>query len=393
MDKHFIFSEHFMENMLRFSLSMLPNLQKGIAVYRQTENSKLCGCLLEAVNAQTSDDFTKVKLQSVDVQGYLPFFFAQMKEKSSLQWLSVNDLPFVIASTERKLDVFSELENTILLLRFPSENDYESGLLYLFFKPRMANFGLAHAEKPLGADHKSIIEHLVIRTLNTFRQVLIHEKRVYHSISGNTRNLVNELIEARQEIKLNKEAFGSSIISLCNEFLKNLADEKSIHAVFTQSAETKIASYNGAISGLKEIIRKALLFALFINENAEKNQSIAIDDWHLDFRVMDGDTTEKPQSTKDARHQKTMKLLDKLESAALKVLASNMPLTGDNVGKNCPQPVSAPAISDSIKKHKLRIVQLLDIHPDKWPVIRQQFKPITNILMPASFENMNALAG
>ncbi|HRY98937.1 MAG TPA: hypothetical protein P5550_07750, partial [Bacteroidales bacterium] len=59
---------------------------------------------------------------------------------------------------------------------------------------------------------------------------------------------------------------------------------------------------------------------------------------------------------------------------------SSRKLTSANVGRLCPTPISAPAISDSIRNHRDRIISLLSRHPERWPLIRRRFRPITNIL-------------
>jgi len=77
---------------------------------------------------------------------------------------------------------------------------------------------------------------------------------------------------------------------------------------------------------------------------------------------------------------RTMELLDKLELASRKVLDNNLKLTSAHVGAHCPVPISAPAISDSIRTHKSRIIKLLYQHPQKWPVLREKFRPILRVM-------------
>jgi len=55
-------------------------------------------------------------------------------------------------------------------------------------------------------------------------------------------------------------------------------------------------------------------------------------------------------------------------------------LTGTNVGKACPVPISAPAISDALYNHKSKIINLMKTYPDKWDVIRTDFRPLKNVI-------------
>jgi len=56
-------------------------------------------------------------------------------------------------------------------------------------------------------------------------------------------------------------------------------------------------------------------------------------------------------------------------------------MTSINVGTACPVPITAPAISDSLKKHKDQINYLFDKYPDKWEVIRRGFRPVKNLFL------------
>jgi hypothetical protein len=45
-------------------------------------------------------------------------------------------------------------------------------------------------------------------------------------------------------------------------------------------------------------------------------------------------------------------------------------------------PISAPAITDALSKNRILIRQLITRHPGKWEIIRQEFRPLQNILKP-----------
>ena len=106
---------------------------------------------------------------------------------------------------------------------------------------------------------------------------------------------------------------------------------------------------------------------------------IEIMEWHI--------LTEIAQQHKKASDNqqsgyfgKTISLLDKLESASLVVRSNDLKMTGTNVGKACPVPISAPAISDALYNHRKNINKLLDMYPGRWETIRNNFRPLKNIL-------------
>ena len=61
-------------------------------------------------------------------------------------------------------------------------------------------------------------------------------------------------------------------------------------------------------------------------------------------------------------------------------MAKNMDLTSANVSNAFATPISAPAISDALKKHRNKIITLMNKYPERWDIIRRDFRPVKNIL-------------
>ena len=80
------------------------------------------------------------------------------------------------------------------------------------------------------------------------------------------------------------------------------------------------------------------------------------------------------------RYERTYQLLDRYEKAAKRVTQERMPLTGANLGKYCKPSVSPAAISDALKKHGKKIMTLFDQNPNRWSLLRNEFRPVKNIM-------------
>jgi hypothetical protein len=80
------------------------------------------------------------------------------------------------------------------------------------------------------------------------------------------------------------------------------------------------------------------------------------------------------------KYEKTWMLLDKLENAAQEVKANNKKLIRENVGIHCPTPITAPAITDAVKKHYAKIIYLMKKYPDRWTIIRNEFRPVKKLI-------------
>jgi hypothetical protein len=93
--------------------------------------------------------------------------------------------------------------------------------------------------------------------------------------------------------------------------------------------------------------------------------------------TLNQDAVPIPQS----RLNKTRLFLDRLERAASKLSANGEDLTSSAVGQTMDRPISAPAITDALRKNRRRVLLLLEQNPEKWPIIRNQFRPLINIVV------------
>jgi hypothetical protein len=78
--------------------------------------------------------------------------------------------------------------------------------------------------------------------------------------------------------------------------------------------------------------------------------------------------------------ERTRQFLNRLERSASILADNGEDLTSSAVGQTMERPISAPAISDALRKNKRRVLLLLEQNPTQWPLIRQYFKPLINIV-------------
>ena len=97
---------------------------------------------------------------------------------------------------------------------------------------------------------------------------------------------------------------------------------------------------------------------------------------------------ENQEEEVEIRYRNTKRFLDRYEQAAALLKKQNKPITGANIGEACTPSISHAAISDVLKKHRNKIISLLQKYPDKWTVLRTEFRPVKNLL-PAQTHNDN----
>jgi hypothetical protein len=145
------------------------------------------------------------------------------------------------------------------------------------------------------------------------------------------------------------------------------------------AAEVLIRNFRGKFLSSKNIEQRILLFFAFKQAKSRDHYK----EWQMNIENTYA-RRFKPQSLNKERFGRAGELLSRLELAAQNVLNEHLPLTGKKLGNHCEKPISAPAISEALKKHKSEIVELLTKYPEQWPILREEFTPIKNILVSST---------
>jgi hypothetical protein len=200
--------------------------------------------------------------------------------------------------------------------------------------------------------------------------------------------MIKERNILKEELESTREKYKEGLIRLSNSYLADLFKSNAVNYRLSEGAISKIREYTGDIGNLKPAIFQAARYAETMNLEGT-TEDILIADFHL---VMDEkreprqkETSSQPLADIPVKYSKTFLLLDKLENAALHVKSKNMLLTGANIGNELPTPVTPPAITDALKKHKQKILFLFTEYPGRWEIIRNEFRPVQNILNAKPF--------
>ena len=203
--------------------------------------------------------------------------------------------------------------------------------------------------------------------------------RILRSVQDNIRGIIRRNAELEEELQLIRKNHGDSLVGLCHSYLQELSQKYDRRYILSDDAIEKIRNYQGNIRHLSRIMENAVSFmenmAFGSTEDTMKLQAYA-----LNFDEVEVSTTMDDAVKRiDSRESKTMLLLDKFENAALALSSKKVPLTGINIGRALPTPISAPAITDALKKHRKQILQLFEKYPEKWETIRKNFRPVRNL--------------
>ncbi len=356
------------------AISILPGIEKVITVFYSPESKCLKGIVSEKQNGGYEAKELDVGTISEDLN---PF----RKDKTPFSWYNEDSIPFKVKKKNSTplIDIFTELENVVLLLRLPSSQKGFSDLVFLYFNENPSNFGVSNSDSPLSTESKSVIAFLMYNTLKGIIESKQQNRNVLSFNNDRTRKIISETERLSDELKRTHDNYGLSLVKLCRQYLKDHSRRNDISYIFSESALEKISNFSGELKDLERIIEEAVDYANNLYSNA--TSEIKISEWHMNFETQYSHTGEMPdQQTTIGKYTKTISLLNKLEQAALVARKQNLKLTGTNVGHSCPVPISAPAISDSLYNHKSMITTLLEKYPEKWETIRTEFRPLKNII-------------
>ncbi|RUA30685.1 MAG: hypothetical protein DSY76_02315 [Bacteroidetes bacterium] len=304
------------------------------------------------------------------------------KEKQSAVWLSENELPFSLKKNRSiQAQVFDELQKTVLLLRIPNKDDGGMDLIYLFFNANASNFGLRKSDDVLNTDNKVIIAQLIH---NNFKQILSQRNELMQQVDQlkNHYAIIQQKYELiKQNEKKQKQDSNKQVLQYCEYLIGKQAEQMGVHIEMSRELMELLGDYRGPIQNIEPLLNEAIKRANETNANI-LSPVLTLEEWHFDN--LDQDIYEAITNTDDinieGRYLTTFKLLERYEESARKLVSNREKLTGANVGKALAKPISAAAVSDSLKKHQDKIKTLCKQYPNRWKIIRNEFRPLTNII-------------
>ncbi|NQV01423.1 MAG: hypothetical protein HQ542_02170 [Bacteroidia bacterium] len=359
-------------------LSLIPELVPGIEqvvlVHSQQDREELSGYLLKK-------DDTIYKTDQIRLETGSSFFLELSTTNQPYRWFPKDQVPFeIITKGKVQLTIFSELKNSVLLINYSINGSNWTDLFFIYFNENLSNFLLDKVSEPFSVQHKNMVGFLLSHSIQTLFQVIESQDQLTTTFNDQIRLVVKERDQLREELEMHSVKERQNILKLAQYYLTHIAERVGQRATLTDSAIIKLKNFTGELFQLEEIIGNALEFAGALSSPVGSSP-LLLADYHIRFPdPVQQKISEEVIDGLSQRMIKTHLLLDRLEHAASGIKHRKDTLTSANVGKEFPTPISAPAITDALRKHKKRIVQLFDQYPDKWEIIRHEFRPIQNLM-------------
>jgi hypothetical protein len=372
----FSFTDSPIINAMKHLIKLLPGIEKVVTLSYSPETNTLSAKFITDSEPEIQE--LKIENNSGEIE--------KIRNKNIYyKWLKQEDIPFEVKQerTDLQMNVFDELDTKVLLLSYRNEHDNKNDLVYIYFKPDLSNFGVSDSSNLLTPEHKKMIGFILYNNVKTLIDSTKNDIEVLRSVNENTKVIFSKLQKAKEELQKTKNYFSHSLTDLSKVYLNELAEKYNRFSYsFSEETIKKIRSYQGDLVQLKKIIEQAVIFVNSFYFDSGKKEIILSEEYFNFDQELPMAEKFTNNSVGSDRYTKTILLLDKLENAARDVVARNMELTGANVGNACIVPISAPAISDALKKHRNKIVYLIGKYENKWMTIRNDFRPVKNILYP-----------
>jgi len=360
---------------LQMSMKLVPGFSKALAffyhpIYKEIQATTItkANSNIQLVNSQSlSSEINKLRQSDI-----------------KLEWVEENNIPFEFAkkSINIQKEVFDEYKHYILLIRIINKWDNKYDLLYIYFKPNASNFGLKKFDNNFNTEHKSIISSFIKRSFDIYSQQRKEFEELNNQLRSDNNILGSQLKKLKIESEVREKRIQSQVEKYIYQLLQKEANSLNLHLQLTQDAQDYVQSFDGEFSLLESAAKDCISMAYRV-QNTIEGGLLKIEDYYLKpFFNKKKETSINTgiEAIEDSRYIKTIQMLNRLENAANKVQSNGANLSGSNIGQAMSSPISAPAISDALKKHKNKIQSLCEKYPDEWNLIRKSFRPIINIL-------------
>ncbi len=310
-------------------------------------------------------------------------FFSRIKE---YEWWLEKEIPFVLTEDNISRNLFEELNRNVLVIR--DATDPAPLFIFLYFHKNKKHFGILKNDDTFSHENREIIAQITFNNIKAFSKYRKSDLNILSHIRQSIEGMALQQSTGKKGQKNDVRLLEDMIVEMASEYLVNIGREQNAEIALSPDAREKIAAFRGSPSVLRKMLYQASLLAMNIESG---DRQIIIEEWQL-LSVKESEVEKEAKAPLiQHRHLKTYQLLDRLENAVKNVLASNLNVTGANVGKSMTPPISAPAISDAMKKHRSKIISLMQDFPERWTSLRNHFKPLQNVLItPKQKETLSA---
>ena len=306
-----------------------------------------------------------------------PIVIKFRKKKKEVMWADLDDLPINPVKESRKLEIKQlsiqdEIEQNVLIFRIPSLNDDSFDVFALSFAKTFSNFYIPSGRNVLSSELKTTIGKTVRSQIQWLYEFHAKQSTSINRIQHAYQQNIDELDESN-EILAREQATNRDLLEkYLTQLIRNQEITLNCKIVLKNGFLDRIKNSGFGIESIKMIVETAVntAYDLALNKSIIYLTPNLIQHKKQTFQAVH-------QTSQLAALNKTVALLDRYEQAARQIELRSERINGRNLAAELQ--ISAPAITDAIKKHNSKIKRLLEKYPSKWPLICDFIRPIREI--------------
>jgi hypothetical protein len=353
-------------------MELFPGATRIVAMYYSPEYSGI---------KTIGKEFNSLNESVINQELQLTSFEKYRHQRPRYSWVEADQSEN--KDVNKQLQIQREYKKHSLLIRFPNASDGLSDIILVSFKNESQIFRMSENQQKLSTEMKQTVASVYVRSLDVIKKQIEDDKNIDSIIQAHRANTKSEESANIKELSRVKNLQNTLVRSILNRKTKELTHDLIINVEWDTTAIDYISEHLHSVSEIENSIEKALILAL--NEANENSDQIMITRMHVSSFANQNEAKSSQQV--DTRYHRSISLLDRYEQAAVEVIKNKLRLTGNRLGEHMNPPISAAAISDAIRKHGSKITYLLNTYPQRWSILRSNFRPIQNkIYAPIDLE-------
>ncbi len=374
MENQFTFIQSPELTALKHALKLMPGLQQVDVIRRDMASGEL------VVNRlREKEDLSFIALTKETRKDTEHFYLNQ----NGLAWFQMDEVPYnLLDKPSVNNDLFTELDKNILSIPFKAMTQLTAPIYLFYFRKNASELGPVSSTSVLDTSHKQLLGRLISNSMKALLIQLSDNRMVMMDYNRRISGILKSKEQKIEDLSHQKHRYQSYLEEVLNSILAELKDSNEQIVLANETKELLFARLQNP-----QLVKNQLKSALIFARTFYFNQASSIIELLPEYFDLHEEEVMKTNAPVDnhvepdlySSHTKSYQFLDSLEEAAQRLMQNGLKLTSMNVGKELHQPVTAAAISDKLKNHAYKIHLLLKQYPGKWPIIRNQFRPVINI--------------
>ncbi len=315
----------------------------------------------------------------------LPPSLSQFLSTCNTGWYSISETPFKPKPLIGQTSLEMELDRDFLLLRNIAAEDCN---LFLFIQ--LKPFGFTK-QMYLMADEKKQLERSIRGFVESFLRILHNDKEVLKTVAKGNSAAQQEIQEIKRQLSFQNQNYETAIVQFVQLIVNQLQEKYSIEIKMSRMFIDELKTYNRPFDQLEINLDKHIQIELNM-ALLRGDSEIVLTPTHLTNlqNTQAANVYINGDDLNLGRHAKTYKLLDRYEMAAQKALQNGLSVIGKNIGDYCSPSVSNASITDALNKHAKKMFELFNRFPDRWQLIRNEFRSVANIIEKENIRRKNS---